>query len=82
MSKSSTLKSQFMDKQIIQHSILSEIKANLLLSLPLMAAWVIYSLGPFSGTAMIAHLGKEIFDRISVLCTNWRQSSQRICSMQ
>ena len=60
-----------MIKQIIQHSILAEIKANLLLSLPLMAAWVIYSFGPFAGTAMIAHLGKDVLAASVLVGTIW-----------
>ncbi|KTC83450.1 MATE family efflux transporter [Legionella cincinnatiensis] len=60
-----------MDKPIIPHSILTEIKANLLLSLPLMAAWFIHSLGPFAGTAMIAHLGKDALAGSVLVGTIW-----------
>ncbi|AUH73260.1 MATE family efflux transporter [Legionella sainthelensi] len=60
-----------MVKQIMHHSILTEIKANLLLSLPLMAAWIIHSLGPFAGTAMIAHLGKDALAANVLVATIW-----------
>lgn len=60
-----------MVKPIIHHSILTEIKANLLLSLPLMAAWIIHSLGPFAGTAMIAHLGKDALAGSVLVGTIW-----------
>ena len=55
----------------MKHSVLAELKANLLLSLPLMAAWVIYSLGPFAGTAMIAHLGKDVLAASVLVGTIW-----------
>lgn len=54
-----------------KHSIVAEVKANLLLSLPLMAAWVIYSLGPFAGTAMIAPLGKDVLAASVLVGTIW-----------
>lgn len=53
------------------HSILKEIKENFSLSLPLMAAWFIYSLGPFAGTAMVAHLGKDVLAASILVGTIW-----------
>lgn len=53
------------------YSIFAELKANLALSLPLMAAWLIYSLGPFAGTAMIAHLGKDALAASALVGTIW-----------
>lgn len=55
----------------LQHSIISEIKENLSLSMPLIVAWVIYSLGPFAGTAMIAHLGKDALAASVLVGTIW-----------
>lgn len=55
----------------MHHSILTELKANLLLSLPLMAASIIHSLGPFAGTAMIAHLGKDALAGSVLVTTIW-----------
>jgi MATE family multidrug resistance protein len=56
---------------IIKHSIIAEVKANFVLSLPLMAAWVIYSLGPFAGTAMIARFGKDVLAASVLVGTIW-----------
>lgn len=60
-----------MTRELPSHSILQEIKNNLSLSLPLMFAWIIYSLGPFAGTAMIAHLGKDILAASVLVGTIW-----------
>lgn len=60
-----------MDKHSTHHSIWTELKANLLLSLPLMAAWVIYAFGPFAGTAMIAHLGNDALAASALVGTIW-----------
>lgn len=60
-----------MVQQIVQHSLLREIKDNLLLSSPLMAAWLIYSLGPFAGTAMVAQLGPNVLAASVLVGTIW-----------
>ena len=60
-----------MTQQITKHSIRTEIKENLTLSAPLMAAWLIYALGPFAGTVMIAHLGKDPLAASVLVGTIW-----------
>ena len=55
----------------MQHSVFREIKDNLQLSMPLMASWIIYSLGPFVGTAMLAHLGKDVLAASVLVATIW-----------
>lgn len=58
-------------KQITSHSVIKEIKNNLGLSLPLLTAWVIYSLSPFAGTAMVAHLGPNVLAASVLVNTIW-----------
>lgn len=53
------------------YSFKREVKENLSLSMPLMAAWIIYSLGPFAGTAMVAHLGKDVLAASVLVGTIW-----------
>lgn len=60
-----------MKAQSMSRSILLEIKENFILSLPLMAAWLIYSLGPFAGTAMVAHLGENVLAASVLVGTIW-----------
>ncbi len=43
----------------ITHSIKSEIKDTLSLSMPLVASQLIFACSGFIGTAMVAHLGKD-----------------------
>jgi MATE family multidrug resistance protein len=60
-----------MTVQITPHSIKREIKDTLTLSFPLMMAWLIYSLGPFAGTAMVAHLGENVLAASVLVATIW-----------
>lgn len=60
-----------MKAQPMSGSIILEIKENFILSLPLMAAWLIYSLGLFAGTAMVAHLGENVLAASVLVRTIW-----------
>jgi len=57
--------------EVIVHSIRDEIDNNLSLSMPLIAAWLIYSSSGFIGTAMVAQLGQDALAASALVGTIW-----------
>lgn len=64
-----------MSQHTVLHSIKSEIKDNLSISIPLIASQMIYASSGFIGTAMIAHLGEDALAASVLVSTIWMSLS-------
>lgn len=57
--------------QLKHHTISSEAKENISLSMPLIGSWLIYSLSGFIGTVMVARLGEDALAASVLVTTIW-----------